>query len=603
MLTATNSPDRQDTDTVTCQKPDLSVKKVADAGSVNAGGQVGFTITSKNAGPGGAVGVGLSDALPAGVTWGIESQSDVSAPLECAITGAPGSQVLACDYGSLAVDGSRQVHVTASTSFTACATYENTAVLTATNSPDRQDTDTTTCREPATVRIVKSVSNVSADETAFGFTSDLEPNAGDQSTSFSLAETDAPQVFRVHPGETYTITEDNPLTKGYRLTSADCAPTVSSGPTIRRQQLNENAPVGREATTGELAPGADVTCTFTNERLSSSISVVKSPTNQVVYLDGTASYSYEVTASGDSDLQNVTLVDDHCANVTPASVLLLEAGKSTTFTCDVSAAELFASSTDPITNTATASGTDRAEKTVQDTDTALTRLLTPAIAIDKTGPATGTNGALLSYTLVVTNPGNTSFPSGEVKVTDVLCQEPPTLVTKNADATPGSLDPGDSWTYLCQVQTVAGQTQIVNTGLVTGTDTGGKVVSASDPATTLLSPPTIVVDPIVIVSKPGLARLAGTVGCVSTKYSYAAITGSRISRVTFTVNGRKVKTLTKPNSGRRYLLRYRTRFLSYGSYSVQARVVFVSASQTRAKTLHLRFFHCRPRVIAPKFTG
>ncbi|CAB4924460.1 unannotated protein [freshwater metagenome] len=577
--------------------PDLSVTKTADDASVNAGDGIGFVITTTNAGPGTASGVALGDDLPAGVTWNIASQSDTSDPFDCVITGAPGSQKLACDYGTLAADATRAVHVTATTSFIACSTYDNTATLTASNSPDREDSATVTCLEPATVRIVKDVSNVADDDTQFGFTSTLTPNSGDQSTTFKLAETDSRKVFRVHPGASYVITEDNPLPSGYRLTGASCSATQTN------PSLNTNDPTDRKVTTVELAPGADVTCTFTNERLSGGITVVKSPATQDLYLDGTASYSYLVTASGTSDLSDVSVSDDHCSNVTPTSVALLEAGSSTTFTCSVSAATLFGTGTDPITNTATANGTTRGGSTVQDTDTALTRLLTPGIAIAKTGPATATAGALLTYTLNVSNTGNTSFLAGQVRVTDPLCEAPPALVTTNGDTTPEQLDPSDRWTYTCQAQTTVGETQVVNTGLVNGTDTGGKVVTADDQATTVLTAPIIVVSPETAASVPGRARLAGTVGCASSRYAYAAVTGQRITRVTFYVNGHKVKTLRHPNSGSRYLLRYRTKTLRYGTYKVTARVVFATSSLTRAKTLRLQFSRCRPQVIAPRFTG
>jgi hypothetical protein len=49
----------------------------------------------------------------------------------------------------------------------------------------------------------------------------------------------------------------------------------------------------------------------------------------------------------------------------------------------------------------------------------------PAIAIDKTGPATAGAGETLRYTLYVTNPGYVPFPAASVRVTDPNCDDPP----------------------------------------------------------------------------------------------------------------------------------------------------------------------------------
>ena len=73
-----------------------------------------------------------------------------------------------------------------------------------------------------------------------------------------------------------------------------------------------------------------------------------------------------------------------------------------------------------MTNTVTATGVDRKETQVQDTDTAVTTLLVPGIAIDKTGPASATAGELITYDLAVTNTGNTAFAEGNVKLTDTV---------------------------------------------------------------------------------------------------------------------------------------------------------------------------------------
>jgi hypothetical protein len=73
--------------------------------------------------------------------------------------------------------------------------------------------------------------------------------------------------------------------------------------------------------------------------------------------------------------------------------------------------------------------------------------------------------------------------------------------------------------------------------------------------------------------------------------------------VTFYVNGRKVKTLSKPNDAKRYLLRYTVKPLKVGSYKVRARVEFRPASRSAPKNYNLQFSRCAPRGVAPTFTG
>src|SRR6185436_19355104 len=79
---------------ITCNKPNLALTKVADATPVNAGSPIGFTMTLTNNGPGTATGATLSDNLPGGtgtgvtpVTWAIASSSGAT----CGLAGAAGS--------------------------------------------------------------------------------------------------------------------------------------------------------------------------------------------------------------------------------------------------------------------------------------------------------------------------------------------------------------------------------------------------------------------------------------------------------------------------------------------------------------------------------
>ena len=120
---SSNGDPVSDTGTVVVQCPDISVEKTADAASVSAGDPIGFTITVTNAGPGAATGVTVTDTLPTnpGVNWSIGAGS---AP-GCAIT----LGVLSCDFGTLAAEATRTVHISSPTTAQSCATINNTATV------------------------------------------------------------------------------------------------------------------------------------------------------------------------------------------------------------------------------------------------------------------------------------------------------------------------------------------------------------------------------------------------------------------------------------------------------------------------------------------
>ena len=125
-VTSTNgsAPNASASTTVRC--PGLNLKKDADAPIVDAGQPIGFTVTVSNTKDAGtATGVHISDVLPIGpgISWSITSP-----PTGCSIVNG----VLGCDFGDIAGDSSKSVHVVSQTTKASCATYPNTASLTAT---------------------------------------------------------------------------------------------------------------------------------------------------------------------------------------------------------------------------------------------------------------------------------------------------------------------------------------------------------------------------------------------------------------------------------------------------------------------------------------
>jgi uncharacterized repeat protein (TIGR01451 family) len=114
--------------TITVNCPDITDPKEADAGTVNAGEPIGFTITVTNNGPGTATGVTLTDPLPMlpGLAWTVDGGTDMA---NCSITDG----TLTCLPATLAEGASFSVHLSSPTTAASCGTVSNTAIVSATN--------------------------------------------------------------------------------------------------------------------------------------------------------------------------------------------------------------------------------------------------------------------------------------------------------------------------------------------------------------------------------------------------------------------------------------------------------------------------------------
>jgi hypothetical protein len=101
----------------------------------------------------------------------------------------------------------------------------------------------------------------------------------------------------------------------------------------------------------------------------------------------------------------------------------------------------------------------------------------------------------------------------------------------------------------------------------------------------------------------GTARIAGARTCPVRPFS-VRVSGRQIRRVTFTVDGRRVGSVTRADRLGRFQARIDPRRLRAGVHRVQARVEFVRGAGS-ARTLRMSFRICaRPAAqVQPNFTG
>ncbi|HVL89042.1 MAG TPA: hypothetical protein VM841_02280 [Actinomycetota bacterium] len=134
----------------------IEVEKKADNESVGAGNPIGYTITVTNTGDVVALGVRLTDDLPAGegLVWSVDGGSAAS---DCAIS----ARMLECALGDMPAGASRTVHVASPTTAATCGRLSNKATATAVNGGSDTSPVATVDVMCAAIAIVKTVTPVS----------------------------------------------------------------------------------------------------------------------------------------------------------------------------------------------------------------------------------------------------------------------------------------------------------------------------------------------------------------------------------------------------------------------------------------------------------
>jgi uncharacterized repeat protein (TIGR01451 family) len=495
--------DNSDTATITVQCPNLTITKTADNASVNAGSDIGFTVTLTNTGAGSATGVSINDPLPGGtgVNWSIDSNTPASS---CSITGAAPTQTLSCGPATVASGGSITVHVTSHTTGDSCGTYDNTASFTSTNGGTGSDTATITVNCPdVTITKTADAASVSAGDD-IGFTVTLSNTGAGDATGVSISD-----ALPGGTGVNWSIDSNTPASS-CSITGAAPTQTLSCGPATVASGGSITVHVTSH-TTGDSCGTYDNTASFrtTNDGTGNAsasttvdcpdVFVTKTADAPLVEGGDTIGFLITVGNNGPGTANGVTLADTLPTNGGLAWSIDLIDGQAPgseppcsitngVLTCDFGSLESGASHTVHITsptdsrtscgavnNSVTVDALNEPntlEFTANDQASASLTAICPGTSIVKTvNPVSGNPGDTVTYTYVVKNTGDTTLFN--VSVDD-------DVIGHIGDI--AKLEPGETVTLTKDFVLPAGDPEVTNVGTATGTDVLGTKVSDNDDA-------------------------------------------------------------------------------------------------------------------------
>ena len=265
-VTTTNDGSGQASASTCVAAPSIQIVKTADAAQVNAGDQIGFTVTVYNTGTGTAKGVNLTDVLPTspGLDWQIDSQGSGWGG-SCAITaGTLNCGPASVPFGTTLAGSSFTVHiVSTTTSATAgvcpdgTGVVSNTASVTTTNDGSGQ-ASASTCVASANIQIVKTADAAQVNQgDQIGFTMAVfNPGTGDAK---GVTLTD---VLPTNTGLSWTIASQGDGwggTCGITAGTLHCGPVkVPAGTTQAGSSFTVHVTSPTGAGTGGLCPQTGV---------------------------------------------------------------------------------------------------------------------------------------------------------------------------------------------------------------------------------------------------------------------------------------------------------------------------------------------------------
>ncbi|MCP4047162.1 MAG: hypothetical protein GY732_14385, partial [Gammaproteobacteria bacterium] len=278
------------------------------------------------------------------------------------------------------------------------------------------------------------------------------------------------------------------LTAGESMTCTNKTGTATAGQYENTASTTGTPPVGSAVTDTDLSHYFGSNPLITIEKATNTLDADSAP-GPTIAVGGAVNWSYVVTNTGNTDVDNIDVSDSPAATITcptsgNATIALLKPGESETCTAsDTATAGQYA-------NVATATGdSPSGTDDVTDTDPSHYFGSDPSIDITKTASPTtyGAAGVEITYSLVVKNTGNVTLTN--VTITDPLsglsaisCPSPEThpIVDIAPDETVTC-----SATYTTDAEDVTA-TKVDNTAKAVGSCTAGCPVEDTDDATVTL---------------------------------------------------------------------------------------------------------------------
>ena len=289
----------------------IDVEKTPDAGAVDAGQQIGFTMDVTNSGPGNATNVTLTDVLPSngGLNWTIDAANSDAG---CSIGGVP--LTLTCNWGTLGDDASKSVHITSPTTAASCATINNTANVTTTESGTDQDCASVVVRCP-NISITKTAnipSTVNAGE-LIGFVVTITNSGTGAATGLTFTD-DLPNgltwsIVAANTDPGWSINGSGDLVYAPTTLAGNSSTTVHVVGGDGRQRLRRRLQHGvgqRDQRLGGHADSATATATVN----CPDIDIVKDADASPVSAGAQIGFTVTISNDGDGDATGLTFSDD-----------------------------------------------------------------------------------------------------------------------------------------------------------------------------------------------------------------------------------------------------------------------------------------------------
>ncbi len=238
--------------------------------------------------------------------------------------------------------------------------------------------------------------------------------------------------------------------------------TTASADFVNTADVTATDPVGGTVTDSDTAD-VDV--------IAPALAIAKTPDLQSVPLGGDATFTIEVTNTGDADLTDI-IVSDVSAPACDRTIASLAVDATTSYTCSLTGV------TADFTNTVSVVATDPVGNPIDGgSDSADVTVLLPSVTVDKSPDTQAIGvGRDAVFTITVTNSGQVDLPV--VTVSD--------LMVPDCDASVGPLVVGATATYTCTATDVL--TDFTNTVTVDATDGNANPVSDSDTADVVVLP-------------------------------------------------------------------------------------------------------------------